>query len=164
MSFMFLVLMFIMFMIHFINTCVLYVYVAIKMEKPDSGSGLWRTQSEQLTKISYGDTMISPSEVTKETDVQTLSRNSSRNQVLALPGRGGNSGRNTHIKKGKSAQMKFDFDDVGSGAGLSRASSASIGFSFSLAGFTMQPDEFADLTPFSEDDIRKYCFIIFFES
>ncbi|KAK1429299.1 hypothetical protein QVD17_11505 [Tagetes erecta] len=130
---------------------------ANKMEKLNLSSGLCRTQSEQLPNTSYGDTMKSPisSELTKEADVQTLSRKSSRNQVLASPGRGGNSGRNTHIKKGKSAQLKFEFDDVGSGAVLSRASSASLGFSFSLAGFTMQPDELADLTPFSEDDIPE---------
>ncbi|KAI7728690.1 hypothetical protein M8C21_019061 [Ambrosia artemisiifolia] len=122
------------------------------MEKPGSSSGLSRTQSDQLTKIIMdGDAMKTPiaSEVTKEVDTRTLSRKSSRNQVL------GNSGRNTHIKKGKSAQMKFEYDDVGSGAALSRASSASLGFSFSLAGFTMQPDEIADFTPFSEDDIPE---------
>ncbi|KAJ0714661.1 putative ABC transporter, AAA+ ATPase domain, ABC-2 type transporter [Helianthus annuus] len=119
------------------------------MENPDSISGLSRTQSDQLTMKST----IS-SEVTKEVD-RTLSRKSSRNQVLASSGRIGNSGRNTHIKRGKSAQMKFEHDDVGSGAVLSRASSASLGFSFSLAGFTMQPDEIADLTPFSEDDIPE---------
>ncbi|KAI3822671.1 hypothetical protein L1987_10266 [Smallanthus sonchifolius] len=127
------------------------------MEKPNSSTGLARTQSDQLTKISEGDTMKSPisNEVTKEVDIQTLSRKSSRNQVLASPGRGGISGRTTHIKKGKSAQMKFEYDDVGSGAALSRASSAGLGFSFSLSGFTIQPDEIADLSPFSEDDIPE---------
>ncbi|KAJ0663341.1 hypothetical protein HanLR1_Chr13g0480181 [Helianthus annuus] len=144
-----------LFMIHLcmcqvLMKVVLWVHVANNMENPDSISGLSRTQSDQLTMKST----IS-SEVTKEVD-RTLSRKSSRNQVLASSGRIGNSGRNTHIKRGKSAQMKFEHDDVGSGAVLSRASSASLGFSFSLAGFTMQPDEIADLTPFSEDDIRKY--------
>ncbi|MFS8004620.1 hypothetical protein Hanom_Chr13g01227951 [Helianthus anomalus] len=130
---------------------VLWVHVANNMENPDMSSGLSRTQSDQLTMKST----IS-SEVAKEVDSRTLSRKSSRNQVLASSGRIGHSGRNTYLKKGKSAQMKFEYDDVGSGAVLSRASSAGLGFSFSLAGFTMQPDEIADLTPFSEDDIRKY--------
>lgn len=134
------------------------VHAGVNMENPNSSSGLCRTQSEQLTKISEGEAMTSgvSSDVTKEVESCTLSRKSSRNQVLASPGRNGNSGRNTYLKKGKSAQMKFDFDDVASGAALSRASSAGLGFSFSLAGFTMPPDELADSRPFSDDDIRKY--------
>ena len=52
--------------------------------------------------------------------------------------------------------MKFDLDDLGSGAALSRASSASLGLSFSFTGFTVPPDEIADSRPFSDDDdIRK---------
>ncbi|XP_024986727.1 ABC transporter G family member 22-like isoform X2 [Cynara cardunculus var. scolymus] len=117
------------------------------MEKASPSSGLWRTQSDQLKK--WVETMKSPvsNEATKEPESYTLSRKSSRNQVLASPG------RSTHIKKGKSVQMKFDFDDVGSGAVLSRASSASLGISFSLAGFTIPPDEIADSRAFSDDDI-----------
>ncbi|KAL8245312.1 hypothetical protein R6Q59_011570 [Mikania micrantha] len=122
------------------------------MEKPNSSSGL--TQYDQLPKILDGDANKSP--LSSEVDGQTLSRKSSRNQVLASPGRSGNiSGRNSYIKRGKSAQLKFEIDDViGSGAALSRASSASLGFSFSLAGFTI-PDEISDLSPFSEDDIPE---------
>ncbi|KAI3791621.1 hypothetical protein L2E82_05480 [Cichorium intybus] len=132
------------------------MHVENNMEKPNSSSGLWRTQSDQLSTI-LGDAMKSPmsNEETKEVDSYTLSRKSSRNQVLASPGRSGTSGRNTHIKKGKSAQIKFDYDDVSSGAVLSRASSASLGFSFSLAAFTMPPDEIADSRPFSDDDIPE---------
>ncbi|KAJ9554978.1 hypothetical protein OSB04_009592 [Centaurea solstitialis] len=126
-----------------------YLKQATNMEKPSPSSGLWRTQSDQLKK--WVDTMKSPvsSEVTKDTESFTLSRKSSRNQVLASPG------RSAHIKKGKSAQLKFDFDDVGSGAALSRASSAGLGVSFSLAGFTIPTDEIVDSRPFSEDDIPE---------
>ncbi|KVI00046.1 hypothetical protein Ccrd_021705, partial [Cynara cardunculus var. scolymus] len=86
----------------------------------------------------------------------THSRKSSRQMVVASPGRsGGSSGKNTHIRKTRSAQMKFELDDVGSGAALSRASSASLGFSFSFTGFTMPPDEVADSRPFSDDDIPE---------
>lgn len=53
--------------------------------------------------------------------------------------------------------MKFDVDDLTSGAALSRASSASFGLSFSFTGFTLPPDDIADSTPFSDDDIRKLC-------
>lgn len=52
--------------------------------------------------------------------------------------------------------MKLELDDVSSGAALSRASSASLGLSFSFTGFTMPPEEIADSKPFSDDDIRKY--------
>ncbi|KAJ6382377.1 hypothetical protein OIU77_030932 [Salix suchowensis] len=49
--------------------------------------------------------------------------------------------KNTHIRKSSSAQMKFELDDISNGAALSRASSASLGFSFSFTGFSMPPDE-----------------------
>nr|XP_043638068.1 ABC transporter G family member 22-like isoform X2 [Erigeron canadensis] len=128
------------------------------MEKLGTSSGIYRTQSDQLAKIVEGDAMKSfdiTNEATKEVDSRPLSRKSSRSQVLASPGRGGISERNTYLKKGKSAQMKLELDDVGSGAALSRASSASLGFSFSLAGFTMPPDEIADSRPYSDDDIPE---------
>jgi hypothetical protein len=57
--------------------------------------------------------------------------------------------------------MKFELDDVNSGAALSRASSASLGFSFSFTGFNMPPDEIADSMPFSDDDIRKSIYTFF---
>ncbi|KAL6585518.1 ABC transporter G member 22 [Orobanche minor] len=69
----------------------------------------------------------------------------------------GGVGRNTHIRKSRSAQMKFDLEDLNSGAALSRASSASLGFSFSFTGFTvpLQPDEIADMKPFSDEEIYE---------
>ncbi|KAE9465711.1 hypothetical protein C3L33_02410, partial [Rhododendron williamsianum] len=82
-----------------------------------------------------------------------LSRKSSKR--LASPGRGGSGGstsKNTHIRKSRSAQLKLDVDEVSSGAALSRASSASLGFSFSFTGFVPQ-DEVADMMPFSDDDM-----------
>ncbi|XP_030484841.2 ABC transporter G family member 22 isoform X1 [Cannabis sativa] len=89
----------------------------------------------------------------------TLSRKSSRGRMVmgASPGRSGNSknNSNTHIRKSRSAQLKFDLDEVSSGAALSRASSASLGLSFSFTGFTMPPDDIADSKPFSDDDIPE---------
>ncbi|VVA15327.1 PREDICTED: ABC transporter [Prunus dulcis] len=83
----------------------------------------------------------------------TLSRKSSRRMMGASPGRGsGSVGKNTHIRKSRSAQMKLELDEVSSGAALSRASSASLGFSFSFTGFTVPPDDIADSKPFSDDD------------
>ncbi|XP_076917685.1 ABC transporter G family member 22-like [Bidens hawaiensis] len=125
------------------------------MEKPTSSLGLWRTQSDQLPQIS--ETFSGGSaEVGSGGSTGTHSRKSSRQMVFASPGRsGGSSKNNTHIRKTRSAQMKFDLDDVGSGAALSRASSASLGFSFSFTGFTMPPDEIADSRPFSDEDIAE---------
>lgn len=86
----------------------------------------------------------------------TLSRRSSKRLMMAAsPGRGGVGGKNTHIRKSRSAQMRFDLDDVSSGAALSRASSASLGLSFSFTGFAVPQDEIADSKPFSDDDIRE---------
>lgn len=82
----------------------------------------------------------------------TLSRKSSRRLIPASPGRGSTS-RNAHIRKSRSAQLnKLELDEVSSGAALSRASSASLGFSFSFTGFSMPPEEIADSKPFSDDD------------
>lgn len=80
-----------------------------------------------------------------------LSRKSSRRITAASPGRGGS--KNSHIRKTRSAQLKIDFDELGSGAALSRASSASLGLSFGFTGFTMPPDQIADTKPFSDDDM-----------
>nr|XP_043609676.1 ABC transporter G family member 22-like isoform X2 [Erigeron canadensis] len=124
------------------------------MDKPNSNNTgtLWRTQSDQLPQLMSSE---AASGGTTETTGGMHSRKSSRQMVLASPGRSGGSGKNTHIRKTRSAQMKFELDDVGSGAALSRASSASLGFSFSFTGFTMPPDEIADSRPFSDDDIPE---------
>ncbi|KAK8504457.1 hypothetical protein V6N12_030553 [Hibiscus sabdariffa] len=51
--------------------------------------------------------------------------------------------------------MKQELEELSSGAALSRASSASLGLSFSFTGFTLPPDEIADSKPFSDDDIPE---------
>ncbi|XP_072078085.1 ABC transporter G family member 22 isoform X1 [Arachis hypogaea] len=133
------------------------------MEKPNSTT-LARTKSDQLIE-SMAAALKSPQSSDHSSGMPdsgggggsgTLSRKSSRRMMVAAsPGRGG--GKNTHIRKSRSAQisqMKFELDDLSSGAALSRASSASLGFSFSFTGFTMPPDEIADSKPFSDDDIQ----------
>lgn len=70
---------------------------------------------------------------------------------------GGNN--NSHIRKSRSAQLKLDVEDlVSSGAALSRASSASLGFSFTFTGFTppLQHMCSADPPSFSDDENRTY--------
>ncbi|MFS7989839.1 putative ABC transporter, AAA+ ATPase domain, ABC-2 type transporter [Helianthus anomalus] len=127
------------------------------MDKPNSSLGLWRTQSDQLAQMSSDTSRGGGGGGGSGGSGGTHSRKSSRQMVFASPGRtgGSSSSKNTHIRKTRSAQMKFDLDDVGSGAALSRASSASLGFSFSFTGFTMPPDEIADSRPFSDDDIPE---------
>lgn len=63
---------------------------------------------------------------------------------------------NYHIRKSRSMQpsMKVELEDVSSSAALSRASSASLGFSFSFTGFTPPPQGVPDFNPpLSDDDI-----------
>ncbi|KAG6505904.1 ABC transporter G family member 22-like [Zingiber officinale] len=57
-----------------------------------------------------------------------------------------------HLRQTRSGQvMKMDSEEVGSGASLSRASSASLGFSFSFTGFTALPEDIvSDIRAFRE--------------
>lgn len=126
---------------------------------PPSGSSLARTKSDQLLEkvaAAIKSPPAAPSEAV-EGGGAALSRKSSRRLVAAAsPGRsGGGSSKNAHIRKSRSAQMKFELDEVSSGAALSRASSASLGLSFSFTGFTVPPDEIADSKPFSDEDIPE---------
>lgn len=153
------------------------------MEKVSSSSaGLARTISDKLletvTAAYKCPPPIPPSEEAAASGSSkaeggsggTLSRKSSRRLMTAAsPGRssvaGGSGGsKNAHIRKSRSAQMKVDPEDLSSGAALSRASSASLGLSFSFTGFTMPPEEITDLKPFSDDDgdIRKLRFPFLF--
>ncbi|XP_004497624.1 ABC transporter G family member 22-like isoform X1 [Cicer arietinum] len=123
------------------------------MEKGNMG-GILRTKSDQLVE-----SMMAALKSPQSSDHSTngvegsggLSRKSSRRITAASPGRGG--GKNTHIRKSMSAQMKIELDELSSGAALSRASSASLGLSFSFTGFTMHSDQIADSRPFSDDDM-----------
>ncbi|XP_027173135.1 ABC transporter G family member 22 isoform X2 [Coffea eugenioides] len=135
-------------------------------DQKTNSTSLLRTRSDQLAET-MATIMKSPTHSSSETAAAgaavenggtgtgTLSRKSSKRLAMPSPGRsGGSTGKNAHIRKWSSAQMKFDLDDVSSGAALSRASSASLGLSFSFTGFTMPPDEIADTKPFSDDDIQ----------
>ncbi|CAI9097538.1 OLC1v1033992C1 [Oldenlandia corymbosa var. corymbosa] len=143
-------------------------------KSPNWSTSLMRTRSEQLPEAMSAlksPSPVHPSSSNPESPAAliggaetnsvnnvssgTLSRKSSKRLAIPSPGRSAASGRNTHIRKWSSAQMKLDFDDVSSGAALSRASSASLGLSFSFTGFTMPPDDIADTKPFSDDDIPE---------
>ncbi|XP_061965525.1 ABC transporter G family member 22-like isoform X2 [Populus nigra] len=124
-----------------------------------ANTSLARTKSEQLAETVEAafKSPMNNDGVSEGGSGGTLSgKSSKRLTTAASPGRttsGGN--KNTHIRKSRSAQMKFELDDVNSGSALSRASSASLGFSFSFTGFNMPPDEIADSMPFSDDDIPE---------
>uniref|UniRef100_A0A0E0K8Z2 ABC transporter domain-containing protein n=1 Tax=Oryza punctata TaxID=4537 RepID=A0A0E0K8Z2_ORYPU len=137
------------------------------MEKPmmDTGVGIGRTKSDQLppppssaqslSRTASAETVLSTADATT-----SLSRKSSfgKRSASGGAGAGGNSHgyNNSHIRKSRSAQLKLDMEDlVSSGAALSRASSASLGFSFTFTGFTPPPQDImssAELHPFSDDD------------
>ncbi|KAG6524715.1 hypothetical protein ZIOFF_014653 [Zingiber officinale] len=132
----------------------------LKMDS--SASTIPRTKSEQLEKVSTS---------------QSISRTASAETVLNADGGNGGqsfSGKSSfgrkimgtspgkkaashHGRRSRSAQLKLDHsEDVTSGAALSRASSASLGFSFSFTGFTAPPEDIlADLPTFSDDDNAK---------
>ncbi|KAK7821331.1 ABC transporter G family member 22 isoform X1 [Quercus suber] len=127
------------------------------MEKSHSSSSLVRTKSDQLLETVAAAFKSSSSDGAGAAVESggTLSRKSSRRMMAASPGRTSGSSKNAHIRKSRSAQMKLDLDDVSSGAALSRASSASLGLSFSFTGFAMPPEDIADSKPFSDDDIPE---------
>ncbi|CAD5330994.1 unnamed protein product [Arabidopsis thaliana] len=133
----------------------------MSMEKPPLASGLARTRSEQLYETVAAD-IRSPHGSMDANGVPatapaavggggTLSRKSSRRLMGMSPGR--SSGAGTHIRKSRSAQLKLELEEVSSGAALSRASSASLGLSFSFTGFAMPPEEISDSKPFSDDEM-----------
>ncbi|ESW35003.1 hypothetical protein PHAVU_001G198400 [Phaseolus vulgaris] len=115
-----------------------------------STSSLARTQSEDMAETVATACVKSPP---LAEGGGLLSRKPSQRMTTASPSGGGV--RNSRIRRARSAQLKVEVDEVGSGVALSRASSASLGLSFSFTGFTLPPDEIADSKPFSDDDIPE---------
>ncbi|RLN39168.1 ABC transporter G family member 22-like isoform X1 [Panicum miliaceum] len=118
------------------------------------GGGIGRTRSDQLAPAQSLSRTASAETVLSNADTTSLSRKSSFGRKRTASGGGG--GGNRHIRKSRSAQLKLDVEDlVSSSAALSRASSASLGFSFTFTGFTPPPQggmHSADPTTFSDDD------------
>lgn len=120
------------------------------MEEGNYASGLWRTKSEQLESVAE-DLQSTPGSSESIRVADGGSGSLTRKSRRASPG-----GRNTHIRKARSAQtnLKVELDEVNNGAALSRASS--LGLSFSFTGFSVPLDEISSSKPFSDDeDIRK---------
>ncbi|RRT63106.1 hypothetical protein B296_00042943 [Ensete ventricosum] len=119
-------------------------------------SVIGRTKSDQLEKVSASQSISRTASAetiltTNSNGEPSLLRKSSfgKKTVGTSPGRK----VGHHSRKSRSGQLKLDLEDVSSGAALSRASSASLGFSFSFTGFTAPPEDIiADLRTFSDDD------------
>ncbi|OEL38953.1 ABC transporter G family member 22 [Dichanthelium oligosanthes] len=135
------------------------------MEKPmvdtaggggvDGAGGVGRTKSDRLAPSQSLSRTASAETVLSTADATSLSRKSSFGRKQRSASGGGGNSNNSHIRKSRSAQLKLDMEDlVSSSAALSRASSASLGFSFTFTGFTPPPQDMspADLPPFSDDD------------
>lgn len=127
------------------------------------GGGIGRTKSDQLAPSALSRTASAETVLSTRSEVvpTSQSRKSSfaggrrQRQRSASVGGGGNS----HIRKSRSAQLKLDREElVSSSAALSRASSASLGFSFTFTGFTPPPRDIAsaDPMPFSDDESTNH--------
>lgn len=121
-----------------------------------STTGIGRSKSDQLASASAA------SPCPGGDLAATHSRKSSFGNKRSASGGAGAGGSShghgqSHIRKSRSAQLKFDVEElVSSGAALSRASSASLGFSFTFTGFTPPPAHSvsSELAPFSDDDLH----------
>uniref|UniRef100_A0A1D1YL65 ABC transporter G family member 22 n=1 Tax=Anthurium amnicola TaxID=1678845 RepID=A0A1D1YL65_9ARAE len=117
-----------------------------------TGTAITRTKSDQLEMASRSlSREPSADAATVEGSGPSLARKSSfgKRVVGSSPGSKGTH----HIRKARSAQLKLDLEDVSSGAALSRASSASMGLSFSFTGFNAHPEDiFPDLKALSDDE------------
>ncbi|XP_026447179.1 ABC transporter G family member 22-like isoform X3 [Papaver somniferum] len=106
----------------------------MKMEMASSSTVLPRSKSDQL------ETMLR-----KSPSAESATSLARKLRIGSSPG------PRTHTRKhSRSGQL----DEVSSGGALSRASSASFGF-FSSAGFTVPPEEIANLQEISNDDIPE---------
>ncbi|KAK1257529.1 ABC transporter G family member 22 [Acorus gramineus] len=61
-------------------------------------------------------------------------------------------GKKGQIRKARSAQLRVELDELSGGTSLSRASSASLGFSFSFTGFNAPIEDLTDHNHLSDDD------------
>ncbi|KAI3855558.1 hypothetical protein MKX03_006596 [Papaver bracteatum] len=106
----------------------------MKMELASSSTVLPRSKSDQL------ETMLR-----KSPSAESATSLARKLRIGSSPG------PRTHTRKhSRSGQI----DEVSSGGALSRASSASFGF-FSSAGFTVPPEDIANLQEISDDDIPE---------
>jgi hypothetical protein len=116
-----------------------------------------RAKSEQLAPLQSLSRTASAETVLS--NVETTTSQSRKSSFGRKQRAGGGGGGNSHIRKSRSAQLKLDVEDlVSNSAALSRASSASLGFSFTFTGFTPPPQYTRSAEPvtFSDDDTRTH--------
>lgn len=110
-----------------------------------------RTRSDQLEVLK---SLSRTASTLTETEFSSELNGGARKSKVADSSRSPAKRGSYHIRKSRSTQLnKVDLEEV-SNAALSRASSASLGFSFSFTGFTPPPQGVADLnSSLSDDDI-----------
>ncbi|RWW39452.1 hypothetical protein BHE74_00055221 [Ensete ventricosum] len=111
-----------------------------------AAGGIARTKSDQLEMAPpRPPPTLSPTASAESMPVAdanggpSLSRKSSVGKKLVGSSPAAKGGH--HLRSTRSGHMKVDCEDSGSGGSLSRASSASLGFSFSFTGFTAFPED-----------------------
>ncbi|URD87076.1 ABC-2 type transporter [Musa troglodytarum] len=127
------------------------------VEMDSAAGGIARTKSDQLEMAPPRPPPLSPTASAESMPVAdanggpSLSRKSSLGKKLVGSSpvtKGGH-----HLRSTRSGHMKVDCEDGGSGGSLSRASSASLGFSFSFTGFTALPEDIvSDITALTGSD------------
>lgn len=111
--------------------------------------GIAMAKSDKLEMGATRGPTMSSTEVVPTSAVNgspSLSRKLSFGKKLMGSFKGGH-----HLRKTWSGHMKMDSEDVGSEASLSRASSASLSFSYSFTGFTALP-EVSDTMAFGNNE------------
>ncbi|THU73650.1 hypothetical protein C4D60_Mb04t25090 [Musa balbisiana] len=120
-----------------------------------AAGGIARTKSDQLEMAPPRPPTLSPTSSAESMPVAdanggpSLSRKSSLGKKLVGSSPATKAGH--HLRSTRSGHMKVDCEDGGSGGSLSRASSASLGFSFSFTGFTALPEDI-DITALTGGD------------
>ncbi|RWV92929.1 hypothetical protein GW17_00044647, partial [Ensete ventricosum] len=116
------------------------------LEMDSAAGGIARTKSDQLEMAPpRSPPTLSPTASAESMPVAdanggpSLSRKSSVGKKLVGSSPAAKGGH--HLRSTRSGHMKVDCEDSGSGGSLSRASSASLGFSFSFTGFTAFPED-----------------------
>ncbi|KAJ4904593.1 ABC-2 type transporter family protein [Raphanus sativus] len=112
------------------------------MEVGTSSSGLVKAKSETLSEALKSSSLdFSSNGGGSSHGRKHHVRASSSPSQSASSNNQGNKRRNTHIRKAKSAHPALDLSRLTGGAALSRASSASLGLSFSFTGFAVPHEE-----------------------
>ncbi|CAA7019220.1 unnamed protein product [Microthlaspi erraticum] len=109
------------------------------MEKETSSSVLVKAKSETLAEALKSSSLdFSNGEGSSHGSKQNVMARTSSSPSHSSSGK---NRRNAHIRKAKSAFPALDLSGLTGGAALSRASSASLGLSFSFTGFTLPHEE-----------------------